>query len=1287
MRQILESTAIDQWFVSARREAQDLLPHAIRRLIAATVNLPSIRKLRIPVGDEVGRPGYDGVVEISVSHPYVPTGSSVWEMGTGEPQAKANEDYRNRTDDPKGVDPASTAFVFVTPHRWSGKDDWIKEKQQQSRWRSIHVVDDVDLAAWLELSPAVGRWLARQIGRPLEGLADLDTFARELDSRYGQMISADLLVGGRFDAAQRVEEWFRSDTRELEIEGESADEVAAFLSGVARRLPEPLGEWITSRLLFIERPDALEYIAPGGGAHVIVPMVPEVRRRAKTLRSNAIRILSPAVRSAGSAQRTTDVRLGNVRRAELRKALVDMGLPQQRADRIAEECKGSLTGALWMVGRGPDTPLPWTIGSSAAELLPLMLVGQWHADSAADQAMVAKLANRSYSEIEPTLVRWRAPDGPLVHRGELWDWVAWDFAWNSLVGLIDHPVLTRFREVALDVLGMPDPKLDLPLDQRWAADIHGKRHPHSAALRAGLVGSLVQLALHDDAIPGAVGATFAATLVSELLDGDRTPREVAWPTLATWLPDLAEAAPQKFLLAVESLAQDPAGVAAVFAKPGFFGGSSPHVYVLWALERLAWARQYFTHAIRVLADLAAVDPGGQLANRPINTLTEILLPWNPQTTAELRHRLDAVDVLYTHQASVTWRLAISLLPGENQISAPTARPRWRDWGGSREPTTDVEYWQFTEPLVERMMVWAEVSGERLADLVSTYGKLRGPHSELAGKVLDRLTGLDPAALTDADRRVLAERVREFIARNQEFPDAEWAATDAELKRFEDLRERLVPTDPTVRDEWLFTPWPRLPGCRKIDHAEHDRQVQARRVEVVRETLQRGGIPAIIEFAERVERPEAVGLAVAELDLTRAQESELIDRTIGLVPTRESIPKALRLGIRYVSGRHRRGGDRWLDSVLSSGGVTWDDNKFANIAWGLPEESPTWDRLEAWGAGAVGLYWTRVSIYSLRDAKRDAERAIQSLLAAGRPYRALDLAAMCLPRKTKDEKEAIPVANDIIVRVLEQAAASDPESEWFPVGVDMIGHHVDDLLTYLDDQGVETLKLAGLEWTWLAVLRRRERGPRALHRILSSDPKWFVDALKLVFRGEHEEPSDVSKDESTRATNAYRLLEGWTLVPGISNAESGTKAFEGDVVFGTGDVDEGVLRSWVGEARRLATECDRLDVCDSQIGRLLAYSPIDPDGSWPHQAVRNVIDATASERLERGIEIEVRNKRGTHFRERGGAQERRLAAKFHGFAERSRTRWPRTDGMLTRIAQSFDREARLQDERAEFEEFE
>jgi hypothetical protein len=96
------------------------------------------------------------------------------------------------------------------------------------------------------------------------------------------------------------------------------------------------------------------------------------------------------------------------------------------------------------------------------------------------------------------------------------------------------------------------------------------------------------------------------------------------------VPLLAEAAPDPFLRALAKSANGTSLPAVLlFQDVGdqHWNAGSPHTGFLWALEGLAWSEQYLGYAAEVLAQLAELDPGGRLSNRPAASLEAIFRPW------------------------------------------------------------------------------------------------------------------------------------------------------------------------------------------------------------------------------------------------------------------------------------------------------------------------------------------------------------------------------------------------------------------------------------------------------------------------------------------------------------------------------------------------------------------------------------------------------------------------------------------------------------------------------------
>jgi hypothetical protein len=1291
MRQIVTATQIDNWFGSTSRDAQELLPHLVRKLITNTVDSKDLIAIRIPVGDQVNLPGYDGTVVAATRHLYVPEEKSVWEMGTGDPRQKVNAVYNSRSRDPGEIDPKTTTFVFVTPHEFRDRDAWLREKKAHGLWKDVIVIDVVDLDNWLEQKFGVARWLARQMGVAVEGVRDLEGFKKEeLDARYGINISPQLIIGGRNDALFELQNWIVSDSTDLRIEGDSLEEGAAFVAAAVSTIQDKERDALTSRVLFVTDVIILDYLITVHDPYIVVALNSEVRRKAIALACPQLRIIFPVVRiPGGTTSNSPWISLGPIGRHACEEALMAMGLLRQKAERIARESKGKLAAVFWMIAKESDTPPNWITPAAARELIPILLAGQWVVDNESDKTALEQMSSCDYAELENKIAKWMHPVGPLVRRGRLSDWLAWEYAWASLAPFIETTHITRFLNVGKSVFRTLDPKLELDKQQRWAAAMFGKVHPYSSPLRTGLVASVVQLAVNGPNLASIDGQSIADRFVDELLGSEGVSRSGIWLSIAQWLPDLAEAAPGAFLRKLDDALKDKDFVAVLFEESGMFGWSA-HTYVLWALERLAWSNHLLSQVILALGELADLDPGGTTSNRPSNSLTGIFLPWHPRTDASLAEQFDAIDLLYSRKPEISWNLAVSLLPDQTRVASPTAEPQWRPWKPYDEKKVMVkDYWVFIEELLQRMIRWAEHFGERWAPLVQSYNALRRGYPKLADQLILSLQNLSLHSLGENDRAILAESLRTQLAHHRDVPEADWAMSEQELEPLQELYEKLKPENPVEQNTWLFTSWPDIPKSHELSYEQHMESVQNERRKAVEIVYSSQGLPGLYSLAEKVECPEEVGIALSRIVIEEELESDFLRYTLGAVATKPQIPAVLRMAWGYILGKYSQHRNSWIDRVTANTQISWDTNRCTNFALGLPQEPNTWDKVSHWSTDVDNLYWERTPIHYLENPERDGERVVKRLLQAGRPYRALDLCAMSVRRsRSRDiDSETLPIASDLVVHVLEETPKFNPNDEWYPPSLNTVGHRVEQLLNVLEKDGTDASVLVKLEWVWLPVLEHGRRKLKSLQGALSTDPGLFVDVLKIVFRGDNEETRDLPEQDKLKAQQAYRLLEAWKTPPGTVDIEQIQDKDDGDIVFPRGHMNEEALVNWIMTARTLAQECGRLEICDARIGQVLAHSPKGDDETWPCEPVRNLLEEIKSDKLERGLAIGVYNKRGVHMRAKGGVQERLLAGKFHTYATRVQSKWPRTGDLLRSIALGYEHDARREAELDSVEEFE
>ncbi|MGO9605202.1 MAG: hypothetical protein ACLQAT_17745 [Candidatus Binataceae bacterium] len=212
---------IAEW--ASRRTAQGSLPQLSRRLVLATD--PTVQKISFRAGEGVSLSGWDGFVVSSGGNPFVPKGTSGWELSTsGNPTRKANEDYADRVDPPAGLIPANDSYVAVTARRWPAKHEWAHAKHAEGRWKDVRAYDADDLETWLERAHAVHTWFSILIGKHPPGITDLESYWASWSQETNPAISPELLLAGREEAAQKVREWLLSGAGSAAVKTESADE-------------------------------------------------------------------------------------------------------------------------------------------------------------------------------------------------------------------------------------------------------------------------------------------------------------------------------------------------------------------------------------------------------------------------------------------------------------------------------------------------------------------------------------------------------------------------------------------------------------------------------------------------------------------------------------------------------------------------------------------------------------------------------------------------------------------------------------------------------------------------------------------------------------------------------------------------------------------------------------------------------------------------------------------------------------------------------------------------------
>ncbi len=1249
------------WITAAKLEvwadtlpARALLPQLLRRLVHASVPPISIQQLEFPSGEGVQRPGIDGVSITTSSNAKVPVGKTAWEIGCDKGiKSKADDDYIKRKPE------SNAAFVFVTPRKWSLKQQWSEERRKTGQWKDVRTYDSSDLEEWLELAPAVDIWLAHEIGHKPPGVTDLATHWKNVVASLRLPIPPAVVLTDREAQVKQFRDRLAEEPAAITIEASSTAEIIDFIAGLAASLPEDEQGQITSRAVVVEDREAWRALA-GSGGNLVLIAAPQLDLEAELI-SEAIRQGHHVVFLA-SRQRNADcepIKLRRMFSISLHKALVSSGMSDSEAQRISSEAGGSFTILKRLLSIDSLYSAPkWSLGNEATALASLMLLGAWDDSNSADKEALEFIASRSYADLLALANRLRTEnDAPLVRCGSTWSFLSRADSWRLLSWSLTGDVLDRFEKKAVEIFSEANPAYELPVDERYLASIKGKTMRFSYALREGLAETLGLMGLADS--PVGIGdvcslSIRASRVVRKVFEGADWLR---WASLSSHLPDLAEAAPDEFLQAVESdLKSDQPELPKLFDQEGdgLFAGS-PHTGLLWALECLAWDQRYLGRTSLCLARLAALDLGGRISNRPSQSLRDIFLLWHPQTTASSVDRLTILSRMLRLCPDAGWKLLLSLLPKSHDSTSGNYKPKWQQWAARwKDGVTHGEHHEAVLAVSELLIANASNGEGRWLSLAEHLTELPNPAFE---RVIEALQMLNDDSCSSENRNRIWSCVRSNASRYRWAMGLDWALPEEIVQKMEGVAHALAPSDPVKLHAWLFDSGAGLHiGHHGQGHDEMEKLLLSAQVDALGIIWPRLSLDGIIEIARSSGMPWKVGKATWKARLTNFPENQIPP----LLLAEEVELRQFARG--FLGSCFDEQGWPWLEGQDLD---KWPAAQSAELLSIISFQPRVWELAASIGSEADRLYWKKTWCHAHKLGVAEVNHVVAKLNEAQRALSVLDFLDGAL-------HSSIELETELIIGALERVLTSDEPIEEKPGDVTMVQHHLGELYRAVRDrEDAPNDRLVTIEWASIDLLDSLHLHPLRLHRVLAEEPSLFATLLSYCYRArsEREKPKeDLTEAEKIRGRRAHKLLESWVKPPGLRN---------------DGSFDAETLSSWIREVRHKLSEIDRLYVGDKQIGKLLFHCPLDSDGKWPCLPVRDVLEDLNSVEMLRGFELAIINSRGVYSRSltEGGEQEREFARKFQGYADQIRAGWPMVAAALERVADGYRRDAERVDEEA------
>ena len=1239
-------------------ESKANFPYLISRLIRATTAKDT--KVDIPWGSATYIGGWDGIVDSKEKTRYVPEGISLWELGTNrDPESKANADYKKRVDESLGYPHEDATFVFVTPRTWTGKDKWVKRRKEEEKWKDVIVYDGISLAQWLDEAPAVSRWFASQGYAGVcssDGIMTADECWEEWSCSRQLELTPDCVLAGREVAREALIKLLEGDPSIIGVRASTKGEAIAFILATMKASDPELSGRFFSTALIVDQEDRFRSISLSM-QHALNLIV---RFDNAGLFSSAVRrghhVLVPL--GADDVFSPDPITLPAVDRDALIAALVASGLSRAKASKYTKESGLDITILKKLLGF-PSYGAAWINSQPIRELIPALLLGRWDESYSGDRELLEKLSGTSYAKYKEVLAKWlNLPESPLKKIGETWRLTSPLDLWRSIsVHLLerDFQLLEEcFIQAYHSGNSVLESQMDLP-------DSISKKRTYSDWVREGLTQSLILISIPQVEVSLRDPQSWVDRIIGGLLS---KARGETWVSINRELPLIAEASPQVFLqYASRSLSHRPPEIMDMFKeKPGVVVPMASHTGLLWALEELAWMPLYFKNACLLLHKLATLDPGGSLANRPLNSLKEIFKASHHQPLASYEERVKVLREMLRRDVDVSWKLLKSLLPSfSSETASLTHRMRWRMfWEATDLSYTYQERFDVYSEVVDMLISLCGGDETRFSDLIEAAPSCMPRDRERILKWAQENVGE-----IRHEKNLAWNTLRRVLNKHKLYPDASWALRREELYPLEQLYNQLQPDDVQARYMYLFNediyyevlePSSITLSYRELSHDIIAGLMATARERAVAELVEELGVERVLELRLEVKSPSYLGEALAKV-IKDEQDLQYVWQCL------EDDAPHIAFAHGFISQKLRCEGFSWMQTLvkelLEKG---YSDKAVANVLVVARSEQELWQYIETLGEGVYREYWLRMYPIFNDLTNEEIVEGINKLLQ----YRRFSSAV----------REAWLYGSDlpssILIEVLRKWGTEEslePSS--------LCGCEIGCIFKELNKRSdVEKETHLELETLYLPLLTRvgAQVGAPHLEEELASNPESFIQLLKWLYKPKDEgrqrkEQEGLSKEQiQNAAKRSDQMLEAWKKIPGMQ--EDGT-------------IDETELRDWIKAARALAEECDRLEVADIHIGQLLAKYPEDSP-NWPQRTIFQAIEDINTEELKEGYSVGMWNKRGATIRGafEGGGIEHERAGYFGELASELMCDYPNVAEVFQRLQNDYGRLGNRHDEMAE-----
>lgn len=1251
----IKSNEISDFFQIS--ETRSLLAVLLRKLIHSTTAKESILTINFPGYNDAERKGWDGVLECNSSNAWVPIGKSNWEFGTSKDfKSKAQRDFIARSSVSDDIQ-KETTFVFVTPHKWDGKDQWVSNKVNESKWKSVRVYDATDLEQWIEQSIPVQIWLAEKIKPSNLGVQSIEDCWDNWSSVRQPQLTKEIFLPHVIQHQKLFFSWLENTSDlPLIVKADSIDEGKAFICAILDT-EEARDKKYKDRAIIFDTAEAIKKLSLAITDFIAIIYKEDVERESGIIFKNKHTILIHPKNLSEKSQNLIELKPLNYQ--DFNSILVSQGLPEDTIDNYSRKSGRSITVLRRQLAVSGIVKIPkWSNDKAIVKsFIPMFFVGSWATNSEGDIAIMKLLSSEeNYNIIEEKISQLLDKDDtPLWRIGFMRGIISKIDAFYSIQTALTARDIDNFFCAAEIVLSEIDPSVDLADDKKWFAKLYVKSKNHTNALKNGICETLVMLAVHgNDFLQEHLGINIKQRvnmLVKKLLTPLEEKKLLSQNDNLTYY---AEAAPEIFIDIIEHDLKSDHPILSILmqsAKANFFSGC-PRTNLLWALELLAWNSDYLINATKILARLTEYKLNDSWSNKPYHSLYTIYNALMPQTSATLEERKKALSYLIKTYPEVGFEVCIAQFNVSGRwIGEYSFKPRWKsDATGYGDPIMQDEAYQFIQHAKELSINFQHHGEYSFQQIVERMELLNVTQQKV---IWDSIKSWSKIEKDINNKLKLRDSIREYA---MTLRSIRRGISDQIIEQAREIYDLLSPSDTLLKHRWLFEKIGVQLAVNEDfdeinDYEERQKKLQDARNQAINEIWMEMGFDALVSLIEASEDPGIIGWSISKVLI---EDSEL---ELGFIRLLQLNNPELHLKINLFYKGYLQGlSDNDRIVFFSKIKKMVSEENYVRILLQSPINSLVWKEIETLSDESIKFYWNEVKPnFYARLQPEEMHKLVNNLIDAKRARTAFQALHLDFEH----------INSQLLFKILYAIANNEPhKSEFNSVN----SYDVARILHLLNTRNETSERdIATLEFFYAAMLDHTDYELVNLKNQLSQSPYFFMELLAILYKRD-DSNEDVKELQFANRQNlfaaAYSITHSIKFVPGQNKKK---------------EINSTKLKDWIIELQKLCKIHARTDVGDSAIGQLLSALPKGQDDIWPCEESRAVLEEILNPKIASGISVGRYNSRGVLVRATGGSQERQLAEEYYSWAKKLSFEYPNLSNLLRRIGEGYSNDAIEEDQ--------